>query len=285
MVPAAVQRQRAVRSGTRRRRRSRPGEVAGTEALLRWNHPERGLVMPGRFMPQVESSPLIDDVTWWVVDAADARPRDLDASAAARSRSSINVSVRNLHNRAPAAGLGRGPRATRRRPGERRPGDHRERRDGRLRPLRGADRPSARSRVQRLDRRLRHRPLIARLPQAAAGHEAQDRPGVHPPPRDRSPAISRSPAASSTSQQHSTSRASPKASRTKPRPTCSATGDATTPKATSSTPRAPSTSSSPGSKVSPSSSPADHLGRTATSSYRPAASHVRPGVTRGPRSP
>ena len=74
------------------------GEVAGTEALLRWNHPERGLIMPGRFMPQVEDSPMINDVTRWVVGCA------LDHLAMWRQRGhtfsvSLNVSVRNLHNR------------------------------------------------------------------------------------------------------------------------------------------------------------------------------------------
>ena len=74
------------------------GRVAGTEALLRWNHPERGLIMPGRFMPQVEDSPMINDVTRWVVGCA------LDHLATWRQRGhsisvSLNVSVRNLHNR------------------------------------------------------------------------------------------------------------------------------------------------------------------------------------------
>jgi EAL domain-containing protein (putative c-di-GMP-specific phosphodiesterase class I) len=74
------------------------GQVAGTEALLRWNHPERGLIMPGRFMPQVEDSPMINDVTRWVVGCA------LDHLAMWRQRGhtfsvSLNVSVRNLHNR------------------------------------------------------------------------------------------------------------------------------------------------------------------------------------------
>jgi EAL domain-containing protein (putative c-di-GMP-specific phosphodiesterase class I) len=74
------------------------GDVTGTEALIRWNHPQHGLVMPGRFMPQVEASPLIDQLTWWVVDAA---VRDV---ARWRLRGcpitvSVNVSVRNLHNR------------------------------------------------------------------------------------------------------------------------------------------------------------------------------------------
>ena len=39
------------------------GEVTGTEALLRWKHPQRGIVPPGNFLPQVEETTLINSVT------------------------------------------------------------------------------------------------------------------------------------------------------------------------------------------------------------------------------
>lgn len=45
----------------------RSGEVIGMEALLRWQHPERGLVGPLEFLPQVEQSDLIVDIGEWVM--------------------------------------------------------------------------------------------------------------------------------------------------------------------------------------------------------------------------
>ena len=45
-------------------------EVSGVEALVRWSHPARGLLMPGSFMPEVESTELIGPVTKWVLNEA-----------------------------------------------------------------------------------------------------------------------------------------------------------------------------------------------------------------------
>jgi len=42
----------------------------GAEALVRWNHPERGLIMPMQFIPIAESSSLIIDVGDWVLETA-----------------------------------------------------------------------------------------------------------------------------------------------------------------------------------------------------------------------
>lgn len=41
----------------------------GAEVLLRWNHPDRGIVMPGAFIPVAEESSLIIDIGNWVIDA------------------------------------------------------------------------------------------------------------------------------------------------------------------------------------------------------------------------
>lgn len=46
------------------------GQVAGVEALVRWCHPERGLLPPGSFLPMAERSTLIIDLTWWELDEA-----------------------------------------------------------------------------------------------------------------------------------------------------------------------------------------------------------------------
>ena len=45
-------------------------DVIGVEALLRWNHPERGLLPPVAFLPLAESTGMMADITRWVLDAA-----------------------------------------------------------------------------------------------------------------------------------------------------------------------------------------------------------------------
>jgi len=74
------------------------GGISGTEALLRWIHPQRGFISPGAFIPQAEETPLIDEITNWVIGAALADK----ATWAARGHSlgvAINLSVHNLHER------------------------------------------------------------------------------------------------------------------------------------------------------------------------------------------
>ncbi|MBS3964679.1 MAG: EAL domain-containing protein [Methylomonas sp.] len=46
---------------------SRTGKVVGAEALIRWQHPERGLLGPSEFMPIIESTPLEIDISIWVI--------------------------------------------------------------------------------------------------------------------------------------------------------------------------------------------------------------------------
>jgi len=72
-------------------------EVAGTEALLRWKHPQRGMVPPGSFIPQVEETTLINSVTHVMIAAAFADAGGWRA-AGHRLRVSINLSVRNLRD-------------------------------------------------------------------------------------------------------------------------------------------------------------------------------------------
>lgn len=48
----------------------RTGAVTGAEALIRWHHPDRGLLLPGVFLPCLEDSSLALDVGWWSLDEA-----------------------------------------------------------------------------------------------------------------------------------------------------------------------------------------------------------------------
>ena len=48
----------------------RTGEVVGAEALIRWQHPERGLLSPAVFLPLIEDHPLAIEVGEWVIDSA-----------------------------------------------------------------------------------------------------------------------------------------------------------------------------------------------------------------------
>ena len=47
-----------------------PGEVAGFEALLRWEHPEYGVLTPARFLAIAEDNGLIVPIGWWVLREA-----------------------------------------------------------------------------------------------------------------------------------------------------------------------------------------------------------------------
>ncbi|NNM82074.1 MAG: EAL domain-containing protein [Burkholderiales bacterium] len=75
----------------------RTGEVIGMEALIRWQHPEKGLLMPGQFMPHVENSEFEIGLSEWVIRQAmsqlDAwRSQGLDLAV------SVNLPARHLQS-------------------------------------------------------------------------------------------------------------------------------------------------------------------------------------------
>lgn len=72
------------------------GGVAGAEALVRWNHPQRGLVGPFGFMPQMESSPLIAPFTEWCLNVALYNATQLDCHCTGL-RMAVNLSANVLY--------------------------------------------------------------------------------------------------------------------------------------------------------------------------------------------
>ncbi len=72
------------------------GSITGVEALVRWRHPQRGLLQPGEFIPVAEESGLIEPIGRWVQEQAclqvlawqqlrpDARPLDVSVNLSAR---------------------------------------------------------------------------------------------------------------------------------------------------------------------------------------------------------
>ncbi|MBE9607949.1 EAL domain-containing protein [Chitinilyticum piscinae] len=76
----------------------RSGRVIGAEALLRWQHPERGMVMPGEFLPVLESSVLVSDVGYWIIGTVLAQMHSWQSQHDLRIPISVNVSPRQLAN-------------------------------------------------------------------------------------------------------------------------------------------------------------------------------------------
>ncbi|BEH11049.1 MULTISPECIES: EAL domain-containing protein [Geobacter] len=68
------------------------GGVFGVEALLRWNHPEEGLIPPGRFIPAAEEMGFIRRIGEWVLRAACLQCRAWQESGLPPVRVAVNVS-------------------------------------------------------------------------------------------------------------------------------------------------------------------------------------------------
>lgn len=73
-------------------------DLFAVEALLRWNHPERGLLAAAEFLPMVENSPLMVEVGTWVIRAACRQLGDWDRRLGPRAplRLFLNLSVAEL---------------------------------------------------------------------------------------------------------------------------------------------------------------------------------------------
>jgi diguanylate cyclase (GGDEF)-like protein/PAS domain S-box-containing protein len=75
-------------------------QIVGAEALIRWQHPQRGLVGPGLFIPLAEETGMIGALGEWMLDRACtdlAAWREEMGSALDRFTMSVNLSVHQLH--------------------------------------------------------------------------------------------------------------------------------------------------------------------------------------------
>lgn len=72
----------------------RSGNVVGLEALIRWQHPEEGLLAPGQFLPIIDNTPLEVDLGEWVMERA---LRQLSEWQAQGITLPINVNISPTH--------------------------------------------------------------------------------------------------------------------------------------------------------------------------------------------
>ena len=72
------------------------GEVFGAEALVRWELPERGMVLPADFIPIAEDSNLIIEIGEWVLDKVCEDFRAWQLSVRTPGRVSVNLSLKQL---------------------------------------------------------------------------------------------------------------------------------------------------------------------------------------------
>ena len=77
----------------------RTGEIVGMEALIRWQHPVRGLVSPADFIPLTEETGLIVPIGEWVLQTACKQSKAWQAAGFAPIPVSVNLSSRQFRQR------------------------------------------------------------------------------------------------------------------------------------------------------------------------------------------
>lgn len=73
-------------------------DMIGVEALIRWNHPELGLITPDNFIPILEETGLINEVGEWVLETTIKQCKNWNEQSREPVRVSINVSSKQLVN-------------------------------------------------------------------------------------------------------------------------------------------------------------------------------------------
>jgi len=76
----------------------RSGHVIGAEALIRWQHPDKGLLSPIEFLPVIENDPLAVEVGEWVIDTTLTQMARWLAGGLDLQQVSVNVGARQLQH-------------------------------------------------------------------------------------------------------------------------------------------------------------------------------------------
>ncbi|HZP86766.1 MAG TPA: EAL domain-containing protein [Burkholderiales bacterium] len=74
----------------------RNGELVGLEVLLRWQHPQRGLLFPAAFVNVAEESGLMESIGYWVIQQACRRAKQWQLAGLRRVKVAVNLSAREL---------------------------------------------------------------------------------------------------------------------------------------------------------------------------------------------
>jgi diguanylate cyclase (GGDEF)-like protein/PAS domain S-box-containing protein len=74
------------------------GVVFGCEALIRWNHPKHGLLLPGAFLPALEQSALAIEIGWWTLDRACRDAARIKTTGLSAIKMSVNLFPGQLHS-------------------------------------------------------------------------------------------------------------------------------------------------------------------------------------------
>ena len=77
------------------------GRIIGAEALVRWRHPERGMIPPAEFIPLAEATGLVVQVGEWVLEAACAQAQAWKRAGLPPIRLAVNVSAREFTSALP----------------------------------------------------------------------------------------------------------------------------------------------------------------------------------------
>ncbi len=74
------------------------GAMVGVEALLRWRHPELGMIPPDRFIPMAEETGLIGEIGTWVLEQACSQAADWISRGLPPVRVAVNLSAKQFHD-------------------------------------------------------------------------------------------------------------------------------------------------------------------------------------------